>query len=182
MATRARALLFYFSKEGKENMAETMQAYFFGTSFGEKQDGKEVGLAGFAIPDLGVIYRTRCSGGVYECQYAALLSLLKFIETNKKYLNEFEFEILTDGALVVYQISHRKFISANLVAFYNSAIDLKRKVNYRVSWVPRNENVAIVGLSNVPPAKSDVGMSLQFDAHTAIKDDRQLLDSRNLLT
>lgn len=163
-------------------MAETMQAYFFGTSFGETVDGNPVGLAGFAIPDLGVISRSRATGGIYECQYAALLSLLKFIETNKKYLKEFEFEVLTDSALLVYQISHKKFISSDLTPLYNHAIDYKNRVIFRINWVPRDENIAITGLVDTPPLKTDVDLKFQFDNNSSYNPNRPSLDSRNPLT
>jgi hypothetical protein len=163
-------------------MAETMRAYFFGTSFGETVEGSPVGLAGFAIPDLGVISRSRATGGIYECQYEALLSLLNFIETNKKYLKEFEFEVMTDSALIVYQISHKKFISRDLAPLYNHAIEYKKRVLFRVNWVPRDENVAITGLVDVPPMKTDVELKFQFDTNSSFKIDQPLFDSRNPLT
>jgi hypothetical protein len=146
-------------------MAETLQAFFFGTSFGEQSNGKPTGLFGFAIPELGLVYRSCHAGTIYECQYAGLLALLKFIETNRKQFDDFEFEVLSDSALIIYQISHRKFISKELAPYYNSAINYKNRVNYRVSWVPRQENAAIIGLDNTPTFKPEIEFKIDMDSH-----------------
>jgi hypothetical protein len=143
-------------------MAETIQAYFFGTSFNEHENGKPVGLAGYAVPDLGIIFRSRYQGSIHECQYAGLLALLKFIDLNKKSFKGVEFEILSDSALLVYQISHCKFISRELAPYYDTAIDYKRKVSYRVSWVPREQNIAIMGMTGEPAISPDFDIDFTF--------------------
>jgi len=149
-------------------MSEIIQAFFFGTSFGESIDGKPHGLIGFAIPELGVIYRSRHRGTTYECQYAGLLALLKFIDLNKKQFDETEFQVLSDSTLVVYQISHRRLITKELTSLYNAALNYKRKVNYRVSWVPRQENIAIIGINQSPPFRSDLELNLDIDSPDGI--------------
>jgi hypothetical protein len=148
-------------KEG-ENMAETIQAYFFGISYGEVVNGKQIGLAGFAIPDLGIVFRSRFNGSIHECQYAGLLSLLEFIQSNKKNLSAYKFEILSDSALVVHQIAHRKFISRELTPYFETAIGYKGKIDFRVTWVPREENVAITGMAATPPYKPDLKLNFEL--------------------
>jgi hypothetical protein len=147
---------------------DTIQGFFFGTSYNEYENGKPVGLTGFAIPDLGIIYRSRHEGSIYECQYAGLLALLKFIDMNKKSFNGLEFEILSDSALIVYQISHRKFISRDLAPLYSEAIEYKKKVQYRVSWVPREENIAIMGMSGTPALRPDLDIDFTFPSGDSI--------------
>jgi hypothetical protein len=153
-------------------MTEIIQAFFFGTSFGERINGKPVGLTGFAIPDLGVVFRTRHSGSLHECQYIGLLALLKFINDNQKQLCNYQFEILSDSTLVVYQISHRKFFTSELAPFYAAAIDYKSKINYKISWVPRQENIAITGLCETPPLKSDLDLKLDMNSPDDRSSDR----------
>lgn len=141
-------------------MSDKIQGYFFGISFGEMLNDKPVGLAGFAIPDLGVVFRSRWKGTLYQCQYAGLLALLRFIEDNKKSFSDHEFEILSDSALVVNQIAHNLLLTKELAPYYNAALYYKKKVNYRVSWVPRDENMAITGLGNIPPFESELAIDL----------------------
>ena len=153
--------------EERENMAETIRAYFFGISYGEIVNGKETGLAGFAIPDLGIIFRSRFKGNIHECQYAGLLSLLDFIENNKKNLSAYKFEILSDSALVVHQIAHRKFISKELTPYFETAIGYKGKIDYRVTWVPREENIAITGMDSTPSYKADLKLNFEIGSRNS---------------
>jgi hypothetical protein len=146
-------------------MSDKIQGYFFGLSFAEKNHDQPVGLAGFAIPDLGIVFRSRWAGTLYQCQYAGLLSLLRFIEMNKESLAQFEFEILSDSTLVINQIAHRLLLTSELAPYYRAAIDYKNKVNYRVSWVPHDENVAIAGWGNIPPLNPDLPLNLGLDFH-----------------
>jgi len=143
-------------------MPESIQGYFCGISFNEYKNNKPVGLAGFAIPDLGIIFRSRSYGSLNECQYAGLLAMLKFIEQNKKSFAGLEFELLSDSSLIIYQISHRKFISRELAPLYFSAIEYKKKIDFRVTWVPRNENIAITGLSDTPALKPELDLDFLF--------------------
>ncbi len=136
-------------------MQDLIQCFFFGIKYDKNNDIKSKGLIGFAIPDLGIIFRSQWNGTLYEIQYAALLSLLKFIESNKKTLAGVQFEILSDSAVVVYQIANKRSISHSLMPFYNTVISYKSKISYRVSWVPYHENIAIVGLPDTPPLKPD---------------------------
>ena len=149
-------------------MADTVQGYFFGTSYNEHENGRPAGLAGYAIPDLGIIFRSRHEGNIHECQYTGLLELLKFIDLNKKSFKGLEFEILSDSALVIYQISHRRFISRDLAPFYSAAVEYKKKISYRVSWVPREENVALIGMSGDPAIRPDFDIHFTFPSGDSI--------------
>ena len=152
-------------------MIDKLQCFFCGISYGELaptgdrlvESGKPVGVVGFAIPDLGVIFKSKWQGSLYQCQYAGLLSLLNFIEANQKSMDVNQFEILTDSVLLVHQISYRKLISPELEPLFQAAINYKTKINYRLSWVPRDENVAIIGLGDSKPYKADIDLTLEIN-------------------
>ncbi len=145
-------------------MSDSIQAYFFGTAYNEYENGMPVGLAGYAIPDLGIVFRGRHEGTIHECQYAGLLGLLNFIDLNKKSFKGMEFEVFSDCALIIYQISHRRFISRDLALLYGAAMEFKKKVCYKVSWVPREENVALVGMAGEPAVHPDFDIDFKFPA------------------
>ncbi len=137
-----------------------MQCYFFGISFsgGLERDG---GIFGFAIPDLGIAFRSRFAGTLFQCQYEGLLALLKFIEENREAFKDLEIEAFSDSAIVNYQINHHKSISSDLKKYYNAAIRYRAKIQYKVSWIPRQENVSITGLFDMPPVAADI--RIEFD-------------------
>lgn len=143
-------------------MADKIQCYFFGTSYGEQVAGQPMGLSGFAIPDIGILYRSRYAGSLYECQYAGFLALLKFIDENRKSFGDCQFEILTDSAIIVYQVAHKKFISTDLQKYYRAVMAYRGKIDFLLSWVPRSENPAITGLGNLVSYKSDVDINFEI--------------------
>lgn len=138
-----------------------MPCYFFGISFGGDGLEKDGGLFGFAIPDLGISFRSKFAGTLFECQYKGLLALLKFIEENREAFKDLEIDVFSDSAIVNYQINHHKFISSDLKKYYDAAIRYKARIQYKMSWIPRHENVAIAGLFEMPPVATDI--RIEFD-------------------
>ena len=124
---------------------------------------KSTGLAGFAIPDLGIIYRSRYRGTLFECQYAGLLALLRFIDTNAKSFKGVIFEILSDSAVVIYQVTQKKFISQELISLFRKVTDFQGKIPFKVSWVPKEENISITGLTEMPSISSEADLNLEIE-------------------
>lgn len=142
-------------------LSGVLQCYFFGVSFNSDGLEKNGGLFGFAIPDLGISYRSRFAGTLFECQYRGFLALLKFMEENRDAFEELEIEIFSDSAIINYQINHHKFISRDLKKYYDAAIRYRAKIRFKVSWIPIHENVAITGLFDMPPMAADI--RIKFD-------------------
>jgi hypothetical protein len=142
-----------------------MRCYFHGSVNGRDQLARQIGTVSFAIPDLGVIFRSRWNGNLIECQYAALLSLLKFIENNNKAFNDEEVEILSDASVVIYQLTKDTFILKSIEPFYRLVQSYKLKFPFKVKWIPDRENSAYTGLQNTPPMKPSVEINYE------IKDD-----------
>ncbi len=144
-------------------MTNKIQCFFYGISYGEYVSGRPVGLFGFAIPDMGIIYKSKCNGTIYECQYAGLLALLKFIDSNYADFKDYQFEILTDSTLLVHQIAYKKIISPALAPFYMAVMELKNKIDFRVTWVPRHENQAVSGIDDSKPFQFDIKLKYKID-------------------
>lgn len=142
---------------------QVLRCYFFGQNFTEDKLSRSSGLAGFAIPDLGIVFRSRFTGSLFECQYTGLLALLRFIDTNIKNFKGVSFEILSDGAVVVYQITHRKYISGDLKPVYRKVMEYQKKIPFKVSWVPEEENIAISGLVETPSLSPAADLNLDIE-------------------
>ncbi len=154
------------SKEKRIN--DTLRCYFFGVTTGDKSEESSSGLCGFAIPDLGIVYKDTFRGTLYECQYNGLLILLKFIHNNTKSFRGFEFEILSDAAVVIYQLNHHKSLSKGLRASYNAVMGYKSKIFFKTSWIPRQENQAISGLLESPPFNPDIDIRFEDKRYSDI--------------
>jgi hypothetical protein len=138
-----------------------MRCYFNGITLGDDPMKKSEGTVSFAIPDLGVVFRSRWVGDIYECQYAALLSLLQFIDTNKKAFQDQTIEIYTDSSVVAYHLTKGGQITKKLKASYRAVMQYKSKFAFKINWVPLRENPACHGLNDMPPLKPSI--QLNFD-------------------
>jgi hypothetical protein len=160
----------------RENMVreyeieEVLRCYFFGRVFSKDKMSKSRGLAGFAIPDLGIIYRSKFNGTLFECQYAGLLGLLRFIETNKKSFKGIRFEILSDSAVVVYQVTQKKYVSEDLISSFRTVIGFQKKIPFKISWVPIEENISITGLAEMPSISSETDLNLEIEVKDKSKE------------
>lgn len=155
-------LLYEFMSRDIE-IEEKLQCYFFGRTFSDDKLERSSGLAGFAIPDLGIVFRSKFKGTLFECQYAGLLALLRFIDSNAKSFKGVLFEILSDSAVVIYQVTQKKFISQELISMYRKVSDFQNKIPFKVSWIPREENISITGLSEMPSISSETELDLEIE-------------------
>ncbi len=149
---------------------ENLRCYFFGLNFSKDKLSKSTGLAGFAIPDLGVVFRSGFKGTLFECQYAGLLALLRFIDANKKNFKGIRFEILSDSAVVVFQVTQKKFISGELLASFRAVADFQKKIPFKISWVPTEENVSIIGLTEMPSISAETDLNLEIEVKDKYKE------------
>jgi len=117
-----------------------MQLYFYGISGEGRPEG--YGLATFTIPDAGIVFRARFKGNQDECQYAALLALLEFVEINPQLFKHRTVEIYGDSFTVVHQVNKKMLCGKTLEPYRNMALLYKRKFEYSLSWIPTNENPA----------------------------------------
>ncbi len=138
-----------------------MKCYFHGSVNGDDQLANQLGTVSFAIPDIGVIFRSRWTGNLIECQYAALLSLLQFIENNKKAFNSKEIRILSDASVVVYQLTKDSFILKSIEPYYRMVQTYKNKFSFDLRWIPEKENTALNGMIDTPPMKPSI--EIKFD-------------------
>jgi hypothetical protein len=134
----------------------TLRCYFFGISFDRGSNYNAAGLCGFAIPDLGILYKDRVRGSLFECQYNGLLALLRFIDTNINNLKGVDFEVLSDAAIVVYQLNNSHKVSRNLKELNEAALRFKSRLKYRISWIPRRENEALRGMLEAPAIEPEI--------------------------
>jgi hypothetical protein len=124
------------------------------------------GLVSFAIPDLGILFRTSYPGSHYELEYMSLLSLLRFIELNRSAFKNHKIEIFSTSSLLVYQVNQNAFCEKELERYKNLAIAYKNMLNFSLSWIPQSENRAEKGMLDLPPLKNSFKMNLSFDTES----------------
>lgn len=128
------------------------------------KEKKQNGLIGFAIPDLGVLFKERYFGSHYELEYVSLLVLLHFIELNHKAVEGQKINILCSSPLLVYQMSENRACQKEVERYRNLALAYKRKLQFSLSWVPESENRAQNGMMDLPPLKNSLDFNFE-DIH-----------------
>ena len=123
-----------------------MECYFYSKTTGQREDGLLDALLSFSIPSVGITFRTKFKGSAHECEYAALLTLLEFVELNPQVFQDKTVEIYGDSFNVVNQINRKMYCAKDLEPFMNMALMFKKKFTYTLNWIPKRENPAQNGI------------------------------------
>ena len=137
-----------------------MKCYFHGSG---STDGspRRVGLISFAIPDIGVLFRSAWRGDVYECRYVSLLSLLNFIELNPEVFSKQELQFFGDCPLLVQQVNGQAHTPKSLEPYRDLIRLYIRKLKFSLRWIPEQENRATSRAVDMPPNPSLKGLNFK---------------------
>lgn len=133
-----------------------MRCYIWGTNNRElrTEDGK--GVACFAIPDWGLQFRAAQDGNAATSEYAALLALLRFVESNPRVFEGQSLEVFTDASQLVEQVNGRLPVHPLQLKPHLLIRSLREKIRFELSWVPPDQNRAIDGILDLPPLKTKI--------------------------
>ncbi|MCK4858142.1 MAG: hypothetical protein KAT58_09255 [candidate division Zixibacteria bacterium] len=120
----------------------TTKCYFYGSNLADDKLTRNRGIISFAIPDYGVVFRSQYEGNTYECEYAAALALIRFIQLNHQHFQSKKITFLTDSAIVVCQVSRKVTATKRLKRLRDLVLFYKRKYGFELDWVPSRRNRA----------------------------------------
>jgi len=137
-----------------------MKCYFHGSG---SKDGSEQksGLVSFAIPDVGVLFRSTWRGNLYQCQYVSLLFLLKFIEVNPDVFSQVELQLYGDCPLIIQQINGQAYTPKSLKAYRDLTRLYVKKLRFSLRWIPEQQNRATSKAVDMPPNPSLKGLNFE---------------------
>lgn len=138
----------------KVSIKPKLNCFIASKTLEQDKDKKQNGLVSFAIPDLGILFKSKYFGSYYELEYISLLSLLRFIELNQKAFDLQKINVLCSSSLIVYQLSENTLCQEELRKHRNLTLAYKQKFNFSVSWIPESENRAQNGMMDLPPVKN----------------------------
>jgi hypothetical protein len=125
------------------------------------KERRQQGLVSFAIPDLGILFKTRYAGSQYELEYVSLLALLRFVELNSEAFENLKLHVLCSSPMLVYQMNERSLCQKEVERQRNLALSYKKKYGFSLSWVPESENRAQNGVMDLPPLKNSFNFSFE---------------------
>jgi hypothetical protein len=120
-----------------------MNCYFGAYKYPEKSQVDKTAVVMFHIPDIGIRFKAPF-GAVNDdhSDYASLLALLEFIDSNQKYFSNRAYQIFGTNVHVINQINGREQFPPEFGALVEKARQYREKYRFSLAWIPPKENSA----------------------------------------
>jgi hypothetical protein len=120
-----------------------MECFFGSYNLPADNDVRKSSVVTFHIPEIGIRFKAPFDAVDSDhSDYASLLALLEFIDSNQKYFSNQGFEIFGDNLHVVNQINQREDIPAKYRPLLDKAMAYRRKYRFSLQWVAPRDNSA----------------------------------------
>lgn len=124
-----------------------MDCFFGSYNLPEENDFSKSGLVVFHIPELGIRFKAPFDGiDEYHTDFAALLALLEFIDSNQKFMKRSAYQIFCDNKILVNQLNNIEPLPDKFLGLYQKARDYKEKYRFSLNWVKPDKNSALDNL------------------------------------
>jgi len=101
----------------------------------------------FYIPELGIRFKAPFDGVDKDHNdFAALLALLEFIDSNQKYLKNNAYQIFGDNKKLIDQLNQLEPLPAKFMNLYEKTTNYKKKYPFSLLWVSHERNNALSNL------------------------------------
>lgn len=124
-----------------------MDCYFGSLTLPQNNELGKTALVLFTIPDLGIRFKAPFDAvDRTHSEYASLLALLEFIDTNQKYFSNHTYQLFGNDIGVVNQINQRENTPELFRHLLDKALTYRHKYRYSIDWIPSGENPALSGV------------------------------------
>ena len=120
-----------------------MECYFGSFLQNNNANSGRERLVCFSIPDAGIAFKAPFNGGALHTDYASLLTLLEFVELNGNIFEGKELKIFGDNLDLVNQVNEKSPIKYEFSELLQKTLDYKKKYQFDLGWVPRNNNPSV---------------------------------------
>ncbi len=130
-----------------------MHCYVYGKML-EADSRTKRGIVAFAVPDLGILFKSNFSGWQIECEYMALLTFLRFVEKNPKVFAHNRIEILSSSASLVFDATGKAPRHVRARKFKKTVEHFRKKIPFSLHWIAEQDNPTLEGVFDLPPLSS----------------------------
>ncbi|MFQ5452656.1 MAG: hypothetical protein ACE5D6_00515 [Candidatus Zixiibacteriota bacterium] len=118
-----------------------MECYFGSYQLPTGNQLKKSAVVIFYIPDLGIKFKAPFDGvDLDHNDYASLLALLEFIDSNQKYFTNNTYEIYGNNLKVINQINQREQPPLKYTNLVEKTLNYRKKYRFSLDWVGVNSN------------------------------------------
>ena len=120
-----------------------MDCYFASSTLPSEGEPEKNAIVGFHIPDLGIRFKAPFEGvDTDHCDFAALLALLEFIDSNQKYFSKHTYQIFGNNLRVVNQVNRKEPSPPEFAPLIEKAMIYRDKYRFTLEWVSVGDNSA----------------------------------------
>ena len=124
-----------------------MDCFFGSYNLPEDNDSSKSGLVVFHIPELGIRFKAPFDGiDEYHTDFAALLALLEFIDSNQKFMKRSAYQIFCDNKTLINQLNNMEPLPDKFMGLYQKARGYQEKYRFSLNWVKPDKNSALDNL------------------------------------
>ena len=113
---------------------------YFGTYLSEDGSSDDKRLVCFSIPEAGIVFKASFKGGELHTEYASLLTLLEFVEKNRKIFDGKTLEIFGTNLDLIKQVNQNIPCQYEYSELLRKALKYKEQYSFHLGWIPEDNN------------------------------------------
>lgn len=118
-----------------------MNCYFGAYQYSGEEESGKTAVVMFDIPDVGIKFKAPFHAvNDDHSDYASLLALLEFIDSNQKYFTSRAYQIFGNNAHVINQVNGREICPPEFEFLVEKARQYREKYRFSLQWVSSNDN------------------------------------------
>lgn len=95
----------------------------------------------FTIPELGIKFKAPFDGVDHDHNdFASLLALLEFIDSNQKYFSNHTYQIFGNNTKIIDQVNMREQPPVKFTPLIQKALDYRKKYRFSLAFVKADDN------------------------------------------
>ena len=95
----------------------------------------------FTIPELGIKFKAPFDGVDHDHNdFASLLALLEFIDSNQKYFSNHTYQIFGNNPKIIAQVNMREQPPVKFTPLIQKALDYRKKYRFSLAFVKADDN------------------------------------------
>lgn len=126
-----------------------MECYFGSYQLPKRSGVDKSSVVMFHIPELGIRFKAPFDAVDHDhSDFAALLALLEFIDSNQKFIAVRTFEIYGDNLTIVNCVNARDSLPMQYSPLMEKAKQYREKYRFSLDWISVERNAALESLSD----------------------------------
>ena len=118
-----------------------MECYFGSLNLPDENQLNKSAVVLFAIPDLGIKFKAPFDGvNPDHNDYASLLALLEFIDSNQKFFSNNTYQIYGNNLKIINQVNEKETPPVEFTNLLEKTKNYREKYRFSLDWIKADQN------------------------------------------